>query len=189
MATIYFDKSPLTSSGSYIQGKIEYSYTQSISNNTSTITCTVYVKKDNDGLVLTETTNGGFLYSLTVNGETITGSNQLKILNPYQSVGSFTRPISHNNDGTKALSIKGDVFLASNSSSAYYNKRSEVDTTITLTTIPRASTITSASNITLGNKCSIQWTPMSTNFKYKIKFNRFRLCYKKSQCNSTRFRG
>ena len=34
-----------------------------------------------------------------------------------------------------------------------------------------ASTITSASNITLGNACNIKWTPLNSTFKFKIKFS------------------
>lgn len=42
--------------------------------------------------------------------------------------------------------------------------------TATLPLIPSASTITSAANITLGNKCNIKWTPKSASFRYKLKF-------------------
>ena len=41
---------------------------------------------------------------------------------------------------------------------------------IDLTTIPRASTITSASNVTLGNNCSVTWTPHSASFYYSLVF-------------------
>lgn len=41
---------------------------------------------------------------------------------------------------------------------------------IDLTTIPRASTIASAANVTLGNACSVKWTPHSASFYYKLKF-------------------
>ena len=41
---------------------------------------------------------------------------------------------------------------------------------IDLTTIPRASTITSASDVTLGNDCSVKWTPHAASFRYKLKF-------------------
>ena len=43
--------------------------------------------------------------------------------------------------------------------------------TVALTTIPRASDISSAGNITLGNKCSVKWTPASMSFRYKLKFS------------------
>ena len=42
--------------------------------------------------------------------------------------------------------------------------------TLNLSTIPRASTITSASNITLGNACAVRWTPLSASFRYKLTF-------------------
>lgn len=51
-----------------------------------------------------------------------------------------------------------------------YGTSRTVSVTSTLAAIPRASTITSASNVTLGNKCSIKWTPANSSFKYKIKF-------------------
>lgn len=40
-----------------------------------------------------------------------------------------------------------------------------------LVDIPRASSITSAGNITLGGKCSITWTPAAAGFRYKIRFS------------------
>lgn len=43
--------------------------------------------------------------------------------------------------------------------------------TVILTTIPRASTITSAMNKALGEACSIKWTPMSATFRYKLRFS------------------
>lgn len=42
--------------------------------------------------------------------------------------------------------------------------------TVTLPMIASASTITSVSNVTLGNMCSVKWTPMSASFRYKLKF-------------------
>ena len=39
-----------------------------------------------------------------------------------------------------------------------------------MTTIARASTITSAAEVPLGNNCYIRWTPKSKDFRYKIKF-------------------
>lgn len=42
--------------------------------------------------------------------------------------------------------------------------------TVTLPMIASASTITSASDVTLGNKCSVRWTPMASSFRYKLKF-------------------
>ena len=43
--------------------------------------------------------------------------------------------------------------------------------TLTLTTIPRASTITSALDRTLGEACSVAWIPLSAAYRYKLKFS------------------
>lgn len=42
--------------------------------------------------------------------------------------------------------------------------------TVTLPMIASASTITSASDVTLGNRCSVKWTPMAAAFYYKLGF-------------------
>ena len=42
--------------------------------------------------------------------------------------------------------------------------------TVTLPMIASASTIKSAAATTLGNKCSVVWTPQSASFRYKLKF-------------------
>lgn len=45
-----------------------------------------------------------------------------------------------------------------------------VSATVTLSAIPRASTITSAAGVELGKNCSVTWTPQSSSFYYKLKF-------------------
>ena len=44
-------------------------------------------------------------------------------------------------------------------------------TTIELAKIPRASTIDDVQDIYLGDECSIKWTPLSADFKYKLSFS------------------
>lgn len=167
MADIYFSKSsPLTDNGGYLQGKIVYSFNQSISDNTSSITCTVYVKKDADNYKLTQTTNGTFKYTLSVNGTSVTGSKKLEILTSFLAIGSFTMTIPHNNDGTKTFNINGNVTMTSNSSSKFYGKKSYVNTNIELTTIPRASIINSLSCSTsyFNGTLTYKYTPQSSNY-------------------------
>jgi hypothetical protein len=136
----------------------------------------VYVKKDNDSLTLTETTNGTFQYRLNINGEDISGSRSLSILTSFKEIGSFTRTIPHDSSGAKNVSISGYVHLSSNTSSAYYGLRSYVhddSDPIVLNTIPRASSLTSAAAITLsanGTACNVKWTPLATTFRYKLNF-------------------
>jgi len=45
-----------------------------------------------------------------------------------------------------------------------------VSVTVTLPMIASASTITTAADVTLGNNCSVTWTPKSASFRYRLKF-------------------
>lgn len=167
MAEIYFSKSsPLTDNGGYLQGKIVYSFNQSISDNTSSVTCTVYVKKDADNYKLTQTTNGTFKYTLSVNGTSVTGEKKLEILTSFLAIGSFTMAIPHNNDGTKTFNINGNVTMTSNRSSKFYGKKSYINTNIELTTIPRASIINSLSCSTsyFDGTLTYKYTPQSSSY-------------------------
>lgn len=73
--------------------------------------------------------------------------------------------ISHENNGAKSF----DVTIEAGIYSHAINRRGSG--TIILDTIPRASSITSAGNVTLGEACNIKWTPASFNFKYKLRFS------------------
>ena len=79
--------------------------------------------------------------------------------------------IEHDSDGSKAVSITVDVHgytVDENSGNGWHVSASK---NVTLTTIPRASAITSAGDVTLGNKCSVKWTPKAAAFLYKLKFS------------------
>lgn len=53
----------------------------------------------------------------------------------------------------------------------YSDTYAKANVTVTLPMIASASTISSASNVTLGNNCSVTWTPMAASFRYKLKFS------------------
>jgi hypothetical protein len=77
--------------------------------------------------------------------------------------------ITHDNDGGKTVTIYWHWGVNSGWSGVMNNPSGSFS--IDLTTIPRASSITAASNVTLGNKCSVKWTPKSSSFRYKLKFS------------------
>lgn len=72
---------------------------------------------------------------------------------------------THEPDGTRSFKvyIGGGIYEHGG-----YNVTGEK--TFELDTIPRASTITAAASVTLGNKCDIRWTPLSASFRYKLEF-------------------
>ena len=75
--------------------------------------------------------------------------------------------VTHDDDGTKRLTIYWKLGVNS-PWGGFEIPSGSFD--IDLTTIPRASTIASASGVTLGNACSVKWTPHAASFRYKLKF-------------------
>lgn len=79
--------------------------------------------------------------------------------------------IAHENDGTKSISISAYVWGHADDGVSGNGWHIDGSQTIALTTIPRASEITSAGNVTLGNGCHVKWTPKAASFRYRLKFS------------------
>lgn len=101
----------------------------------------------------------------------VDADNVYKALNADKNPPPWSKSgIEHDSDGSKSVAIAIDI--RGYTVSGQYGNGWKVDTSksVDLTTIPRASTITSAGDITLGNKCSIKWTPKAASFFYKLVF-------------------
>lgn len=158
------------SSGGYIDSKIVWSSSKDSNANNSDCTATLYVRKDSTETTLTQATVGTWTYALTINGSRTSGSIRLSVLTDWVKVVSATvNDIGHNSDGTKSITISGSV--SAPSGTKFDGHTTSGSGTATFDTIPRASTITSAANVTLGNNCSVKWTPASTSFRYKLKLS------------------
>lgn len=160
---------------------LTWSATQNVSGNYSDVKVTTYWKTNNTTYGFD--TVGTRSASITINGQTKSITQRFNVCasgstswatNPYE-IQSFTQRVYHNSDGSKSITISaranGHAASYGPSSSTASSADCTASGTITLNTIPRASAITSASDITLGNNCQIKWTPASSNFKYKIKFS------------------
>lgn len=149
-----------TSSSNSRSVTLNWSATQSVANNTSTISWSLVGSGSASGWVrvseLRVTIDRSQVYYRD-------SSNHTDCYNGTQ-LASGTKTITHNSDGSRSFTIKVEAGIyqwAINCSGS---------STFTLNTIARASSISSAGNVTLGNACSIKWTPASTSFYYKIKF-------------------
>lgn len=146
----------------YIDSKIEWSYTVNESANTSKVTAALYYKRNNTGY----TTYGSGTFSITIDKTktvlikelTITESSWVKAL-------EATVTVNHKDDGTRSITITGTGSISGTSLTS-----TSCSGTVRLFDIPRASTISSASNVTLGQNCSVRWTPLSKSFRFKLKF-------------------
>ena len=83
---------------------------------------------------------------------------------PDQVVASGKKTIKHDSDGKKSFKVYVEAGIYVHAANCSGSED------FSLTTIPRASTITSAAAVTLGNKCSVKWTPKATSFYYKLVF-------------------
>ena len=156
-----------TNSGvyTYYLNVTETSY--SIENNTSNLTVEVYMQRTSGSYPY----NGGnYSGSVTVNGETKSYSGTLPYPSSYSEGQSrlyatlyFT--VGHNDDGSKTVSI-------SSSYSAEFSPTSgSASGSMTLTTIPRASEISSVSTANIGSAATITVNRKSSSFTHTITYS------------------
>lgn len=145
---------------------VYYKISQNIETNKSAVNCGMYITLSAGSIGPWTDSNGSYLGTKT---NTFAGSipNTNGALT-YWIVENKSFTVDHNADGTGSATIYWKWGV--NSSWGGMVKPSG-SFTITLPTIPRASSITSVGNITLGTPCSVKWTPASANFKYKLKFS------------------
>lgn len=169
MANKTIDLNRSAASGSYIIGKIVCDATADYSQNNSDATCRIYVRKANDSTLLTIPTGGTWAYSMTINGKAFSGSVKKDVLLDWVLLATVSvSDIAHNDDGTRSIAISGSVTAPSGTSFGGHNTSGSG--TFTLDTIPRASVISSATDITLGYQCVVKWTPASASFRYRLTF-------------------
>lgn len=162
------------------QIRVHYDEQYDIESNQSTITVYAdvfhgsYAPTYADGII---TVNGASVKAFSAQDGSVTGSTSPN--NSWSRVGAWpgegTYTVNHNQDGTGSMSIGITAnhyggFQLINAAYSYTHDNFGIHSwNITLTTIPRASSV-SASNIALGSACSVSWIPNSTAFAYKVKF-------------------
>ena len=106
-------------------------------------------------------------YYVSINGgaETEYSVSYTLPQNSTKTIVDTTITINHRNDGSGSVSVR--TWMDTSISAGVVQKSK----TLNLTTIPRASTITAAYAVTLGNNCKIIFTPASASFYYKIHFS------------------
>ena len=105
-------------------------------------------------------------YYISVNGGAETEHSVSYTLpkNSTKTILDVTTTVTHKDDGSGTIKVR--TWMDTSISAGVVEKSQS----LTLTTIPRASTITSASERVLGNACYIKWTPKAKDFRYKLKF-------------------
>ena len=141
--------------------RLDWSITgQSIADNKSTLSLDLWVY---DGTGYSQNESSGEAYYI-IQGE--------KRWNPYNysstgwyKLGSKTITVSHNADGTKSIALTAEWDCGFDSS--YTPRHLSLSETVTLTTIPRASTATTSGS-TLGKILTITIKRASSSFTHKL---------------------
>ena len=156
-------------SGNY-QLRVNWSATQNVGANTSKITCTMYLvqagswslnigsRDDN------QTTINGTNYTWTSPALSNSGGKTTKL-------GTVTSGnITHNADGTKSVTLSATFRIEATISGTYYSTITASDT-ITLNTIPRATTPSiSASSAVMGSAVTISMPRASSSFTHDLAY-------------------
>lgn len=146
---------------------IEYSYTQNIANNTTTITAKLYMQKVTS---YAQSWQSSCSCNIKIAGATAWSATQ-KVDIRGTSVGSAlyigqaTKTVTHNSDGTCKVAISGYVGLTGTSLGA-----GNVSSTITLPTIPRKTAVSVGGTKTFGSAVTINHAGASSSFTHNIKY-------------------
>lgn len=145
--------------------KVYYSISQSITNNTSTVSADGYVCKNNSTYYPYNTTSSA---SMNIGGNSKTANPSYSFNGV--STGSYIKFISHsavikhNDDGKKSITIS---FSVDGKLSNYY-PYGTISKTIDLPTIPRASSISSTFGNVIGGEMTVNITRNSTSFTHQM---------------------
>ncbi len=149
--------------------RISWSATQNVTNNTSTITADVYLVQDSSwSLNIASRSN-----TVSIDG-TSTAFTSPAINNSggrTTLLGSTSKTISHNGDGTRNVTISATFNINATISGTKYTSIT-ASATVQLDTIPRASSFTlSASTVTLGNTIKVTITRHSSAFTHRLRYS------------------
>lgn len=158
--------------GQGFRGKLTITETVNTAANTSDVTYTFVIWANfstqyhfNSGNQVYVNINGSQVYGTADYGTVdLRGTSES---NPKVLCSGTVSGIAHNSDGTKSISVSAQ-YIQPNASALYSINPSG---TVTLTTIARASSITSMSNATVnstGGSTTLTFTPLSNSFYYRI---------------------
>lgn len=152
-----------TTSSQYCKCKIDWSSTPNAANNESVVTAKLYLWRTNEY----KTYGTGWSFVISIGGkETTIKPGYREIATAEVLMGTVSVTIPHNDNGTKSITINATGGCPGTSVTSI-----SCSGTVALDNIARASSITSVSDATLGDKCSVKWTPYSASFWYKLKFS------------------
>ena len=147
----------------YTRLRIDYSITQDIANNKSTINMTLFAERTK----ASQQAYNPSYYSMT--GKELTAFSYNWSSTSYElEIGSSTIVVQHNEDGSAEKTLEG-YWDTKRTGSSYIPEELTVSGKITLPTIARKSQVTLSKNsINLGDTITLYSNRTSTNFKHSF---------------------
>lgn len=147
----------------YATPYIEYSYSQDIANNQTTVTAYFRVLRNSSKTTAWDSTSSAYL-EINGNRKNLDFSFDIRPIGVGSSmtIMSHTVTVAHNADGTKSINLSAALYTDTSSL-----KNGSVSGSVTLPTIPRASSI-SCPTLTLGSPGTITISRASSSFTHTI---------------------
>ena len=165
----------------YIDPKIVWSASQNVTENYSTVTATLYYSRNNTGY----TTYGTWSGNIVINGTSTSESKYLSITYNSNTVAvSASVKVPHNGDGTKTITISASGGISGTSLSS-----TSISGSVTLDTIPRASSVSMNTTGYMDSTFNIAINSASPNFTHTLQYyfgtKRFDIAVKTSATSMT----
>ena len=153
-----------TTSNEYIDAKIVWSSVADEEKNSSTVTATLYYRRNNTGF----TTSGTGTFSLTIYGTTTTKSTYLSISTEWVAAVSATKVVPHNLYGTANVTISATGSIPGTTLTS-----TNVSKEVTLDVISRGADVESLTCSTdyFTGTLTVKYTPKVATHYYKLEVN------------------
>ena len=140
----------------------------SVANNNSTVSFSFDLTDDANWFW--EEWNTSISYSVSAAGSVIASGSIPNHTTKSQNLAKGTITVPHSADGTKTIAYS---FTVTDGANQYYTSgNASASGTMTLSTIPRATTPTfSAKSVTMGSSITITMTPAASTFKHKLRYS------------------
>ena len=143
----------------------EWSATQSVTNNTSTITAKVYLVAPSGWSTISS------YWDCTINGTQVTNDKSATVSSTKVLLGQRTWTVTHTSSGTCSTTISFSYSNGLTSAGTYTTKKGSGSGTITLNTIPRTSSFTlSKSSMAMGTSQTVNISRASSSFTHTVQY-------------------
>lgn len=143
--------------------RVDWSASQDISGNKSTITANMYLERDYSLYISARSDN-----TTSIDGQSGTYSSPAisSSSGGTTHLGTVSKTVSHNSDGTKSLTISSTFNIRATISGTYYGSI-DASANITLDQIPRTSSVSGGTG-NIGGTSTISISRASSSFTHKL---------------------